>query len=107
MQALLIYGTYTAFNNIKFGRGAFRSSKDAYDAVVQAIREGVRGHECSARKLRSRWTEEPRTIPNIQAAPSYSLPNRHKRLRTIQYTENLKKRKSYDHRIHWPSKKQR
>ena len=107
MQALLIYGTYTAFNNIKHSKGSFVFRKDAYDAIVQAIREEVRGHESSACRLRNRWSEIQKPPSAIPAAPLCSIGGRHRRLQVALHKVTIGKRKSYDHLIHWPSKRTR
>ena len=53
--ALMIYATYTVTNRLRHGSGPYFTTTDAYDALVQAVREGSKGHNKAMTALRGRW----------------------------------------------------
>ena len=57
--ALLIYASYTAFNYQRC-HVALRES-DVYDAMVQWVREGARGHSNATKVLQGRWQQRMHT----------------------------------------------
>ena len=79
--ALLIYGVYTTFNNIKHS-GPHRKEV-VYDAVAQAIREGARGHRHSRIVLNSRWSPTVTHTP-LPTLPLHSFDQRTIRLRNLR-----------------------
>ena len=52
--ALLVYATYTATNHQRYHTALGRH--DLYDAMVQWVREGARGHPRATSILRARWS---------------------------------------------------
>ena len=83
-QGLLIYAVYTTFNRIHHSRKGNVAQNVAYDAIVQATREGARGHAGATKTLRERYlcTEDnPSPLPPPALIP-YTA--RQKRIRELQ-----------------------
>ena len=55
--ALTTYAVYTVTNRLRhMGQSNLREEEHRYEALVQAIKEGVKGHEQASKILRNRWT---------------------------------------------------
>ena len=59
--ALLVYGAYTASNHIRFHGGPPPDS--AVEAIMQAVREGAKGHANATKVLRARWGGSSSSTP--------------------------------------------
>ena len=101
MQALLIYGVYSAFNAIKMHGNGFTNSTTAHECICQKIREGVSGHACSITRLANRWKPDCSDTRELTYGPTNASQKRaHRLLLTINSTQRSK-RPRYDHLIHW------
>ena len=83
LQGLLIYGTYSAVNSIRFKVGHKVTPTVSYDAICQSIREGARGHSFSLKVLHDRWSPNHETLTRMQAPPLLPYSNRVKRMRAL------------------------
>ena len=55
--ALATYAVYTVSNRLRhMGQSNLQDEEHRYEALVQAIKEGVKGHEQASKTLRHRWT---------------------------------------------------
>ena len=93
MQGLLVYAVYTTFNRIQHSPKGRASPGVAYDAIVQAVREGARGHAGATKTLGERFIdaeEDPRSIPPPALIP-YTA--RQKRIRELKAEISRKSRR--------------
>ena len=93
MQGLLIYAVYTTFNRIQHSPKGRASPGGAYDAIVQAVREGARGHAGATKTLGERFLDaegDPRSIPPPALIP-YTA--RQKRIRELKAESGRKFRR--------------
>ena len=56
MVALMIYATYTLTNRLRQEQRRLHDHLDSHDALVQAVREGAKGHAKAMKSLRDTWT---------------------------------------------------
>ena len=86
---LLIYGMYSVTNKLRHSGGC--SGAVAFDALMQGIREGARGHHGACRTLVGRWEAELVATP-IPPQPAGPFTDKVAGFRRMRGAENSQRR---------------